>query len=111
MCIWAQSSHRASPHTWVMSITIAPSTITGFTVCKDNLRLLAASQEATLANVQAVRELSRIIGTCPWEEYEVMRRHADALKQLAKHAKLDLETHVARHRCFSVSSYDITEVR
>ena len=54
---------------------------------------------ATSRFSEAVRELRRKMGTSPKDEYDHLERASNQARMRSEQARLELEQHVAAHRC------------
>jgi hypothetical protein len=67
--------------------------------CEEKTRLAMEYEAATSAFSEAVKELHRKIGTPPREEYRRLERISSEARVNSEQARLELEQHIATHRC------------
>jgi hypothetical protein len=67
--------------------------------CNVKVRLAAQYESATAVFSGAVTELRRKVGTSSTEEYDRLGRLADDARVKSERARLELESHIAEHRC------------
>jgi len=70
-------------------------------VCDERTRLLNDYSSATLALSASVDELIQKTGTALKAEYNRLKNATDQARIGAEQARLNLERHVAEHRCAS----------
>jgi ATP-dependent helicase YprA (DUF1998 family) len=67
--------------------------------CEEKNRLAMEYDAATAKFSEAVRELRRMMGTSPKEEYDRLDRASNEARMRSEQARLALEQHIAAHRC------------
>ncbi len=67
--------------------------------CAEKSRLLEAYRKGTEMLLSSLDELSTRMGTVDKDEYERLRRITDENRMKAEQARLDMERHIADHRC------------
>jgi hypothetical protein len=67
--------------------------------CVEKLRLVDAYRKATEDLLTSLTDLHRKMGTVEKDEYDRLRRITDDDRMKAEHARLEMERHIADHRC------------
>ena len=74
-------------------------TLLGVGICEDKVRLTKAWSVSAINYSAAVTELNNRRAVSSGEAYRRLRMSAEDAKRLCDAAKLDLEMHLAEHRC------------
>jgi len=67
--------------------------------CEEKNRLAMEYDAAMSKFSEAVRELRRMMGTSPKEEYDRLDRASNEARMRSEQARLALEQHIAAHLC------------
>jgi hypothetical protein len=80
-------------------VTVSMNTSDNSQSCDVKARLAAQYEAATNVFSEAVTELRRRVGTSSKEEYDRLGRLANDARVKSEQARLQLESHIAEHRC------------
>ena len=73
-------------------------------MCERHTELLAAYQKAVALFSTTLDALQLARSTASKAEYDRMRGYVEQTRLLAENARIDLEVHVAEHRCDSIGT-------
>jgi hypothetical protein len=67
--------------------------------CEEKAELMVAFGRVTDAFSVAVKELASLTGTTSVERFQELMRHANTMRLQCEGVRLQLENHIAIHRC------------